>query len=78
MSLLDDATIWADVGIVFSGIADEYVHAPKAFSEVEVLALLRAAYGAGYTDGLREEQPTPILRACQYAATLRLTLPLSS
>jgi hypothetical protein len=76
MTALEDAEIWADVGIIQAGVWDEYAQHPKAFEEIEVRALVRAAYAAGYLDAHGDVEPTPILSACQHSTALRLTLPL--
>lgn len=79
MTLLADAETWASAGI--DDLFDEYVEKPQEFTRLEVEALVRAAYTVGYVDGCVGEADhvgLPILRACQFAAALRLTLPLSS
>lgn len=77
MTFVEDAEVWAADGI--ASLFDQYVRAPQAFTEEEVGALVRAAYGSGYVDahGARSGPPLSILGACQFASALRLTLPLS-
>ena len=70
-----DAELWASAGI--EELVDEHVRHPKAFTEEEVGTLIRAAYGCGYVAAHSDAEPLPIIDACSYAATLRLTLPLS-
>lgn len=74
-----EAEVWADLGIW--EILDEHVRHPKAFEEEEIRALVRAAYAKGYVNALGQGSggetgpPLSILAACQFAETLRLTLP---
>ena len=75
MSRIAEAEVFADLGLL--DMFDEYVRHPKAFTEEEVGTLIRAAYGCGYVAAHSDAEPLPIIDACSYAATLRLTLPLS-
>lgn len=42
----------------------------------EALKAIRAAYAAGYTEGLEDPEPLSILEAMNRAETLRLMLPV--